>query len=87
MMHDFIATDNYAIFFVCPSVFHIENAPAGKPLVIWEPQHGTRIGAMNRKTGDVKWFQDEAFYVFHFSTRTRRTGRWWSTDAGGSRST
>ncbi len=32
MMHDFIATDNYAIFFVCPSVFHLENAPAGKPI-------------------------------------------------------
>ena len=74
MMHDFIATDNYAIFFVCPSVFHIENAPAGKPLVIWEPQHGTRIGAMNRKTGDVKWFQDEAFYEFHFLNAYEENG-------------
>jgi carotenoid cleavage dioxygenase len=74
MMHDFIATDNYAIFFVCPSVFHLENAPAGKPLFIWEPQHGTKIGAMNRKTGDVQWFQDDAFFVFHFLNAYEENG-------------
>lgn len=74
MMHDFIATDDYAIFFVCPSVFHIENAAAGKPLVIWEPQHGTKIGVMNRKTGDMKWFHDEAFYVFHFLNAYEENG-------------
>jgi carotenoid cleavage dioxygenase-like enzyme len=74
MMHDFIATDNYAIFFVCPSVFHIENAAQGKPLVEWEPQHGTKIGAMNRKSGEVKWFQDEAFFVFHFLNAYEENG-------------
>src|SRR5215813_4055722 len=66
MMHDFIATDDYAIFFVCPSVFRIENAAAGKPIMAWEPEHGTRIGAMNRKTGELKWWQAEPFFVFHF---------------------
>ena len=74
MMHDFITTDNYAIFFVCPSVFHIENVPQGKPPLMWEPQHGTKIGAMNRKTGDVTWFHDEAFYVFHFLNAYEENG-------------
>ena len=74
MMHDFIATDNYAIFFVCPSVFHLENAPAGKPIFVWEPQHGTKIGVMNRKTGDMKWFQDEAFFIFHFLNAYEENG-------------
>jgi carotenoid cleavage dioxygenase-like enzyme len=74
MMHDFIATDDYAIFFVCPSVFHLENVPAGKPLFVWEPQHGTKIGVMNRKTGDVKWFQDEAFFIFHFLNAYEENG-------------
>jgi carotenoid cleavage dioxygenase-like enzyme len=74
MMHDFIATDNYAIFFVCPSVFHIENAAAGKPVLQWEPQHGTKIGAMNRRTGEVKWFHDDAFYVFHFLNAYEENG-------------
>ena len=30
MMHDFVTTDNYAIFFVCPSVFRFENVALGK---------------------------------------------------------
>jgi carotenoid cleavage dioxygenase len=66
MMHDFVTTDNYAIFFVCPSVLRIENPAAGKPLINWEPQHGTRIGVMSRSTGEVKWFAAEAFFIFHF---------------------
>jgi carotenoid cleavage dioxygenase-like enzyme len=74
MMHDFIATDNYAIFFVCPSVFHIENAAAGKPMLSWEPDHGTKIGVMNRKSGEMNWFSDEAFYVFHFLNAYEETG-------------
>jgi carotenoid cleavage dioxygenase-like enzyme len=74
MMHDFIATDNYAIFFVCPSVFHIENAAKGEPLMIWEPRHGARIGAMHRATGEVKWFATDAFYVFHFLNAYEENG-------------
>jgi len=66
MMHDFVTTDNYAIFFVCPSVFRIENATKGLPVMVWEPRHGTKIGAMHRKSGEIKWFHTDAFYVFHF---------------------
>ncbi len=75
MMHDFIATDNYAIFFVCPSVFRLENMAAGKPLMSWEPEHGTKIGAMNRATGEVRWFNAEAFFVFHFLNAWEENGR------------
>jgi carotenoid cleavage dioxygenase len=74
MMHDFIATDNWAIFFVCPSVFRFENIAKGLPPLVWEPEHGTKIGAMNRKTGEVKWFSDEAFYVFHFLNAYEENG-------------
>jgi carotenoid cleavage dioxygenase len=66
MMHDFVTTDNFAIFFVCPSVFRLENVAQGKPALQWEPQHGTRIGVMNRKNFEMKWFHTDAFYVFHF---------------------
>ena len=38
LVHDFIATDNYAIFFECPSAFKLENAKRGEPLFIWEPE-------------------------------------------------
>lgn len=67
MMHDFVTTRNHAIFFVCPSVFRIENLGSGKPLFNWEPQHGTRIGVLDRRNASaVQWFEDEACYIFHF---------------------
>ena len=75
MMHDFVATDDYAIFFVCPSVFRIENMMKGQPPLCWEPEHGTKIGAMNRKSGEVKWFQTDAFYIFHFLNAYQEDGK------------
>ena len=90
MMHDFVATDNYAIFFVCPSVFRIENAAKGLPVMNWEPEHGTKIGAMNRKSGEVKWFHIGPFFVFHFLNAYEENGslivdgcRFKSLDMGG----
>ncbi len=66
MMHDFVTTKNYAVFFVCPSVFRLENAGKGLPMIAWEPQHGTAIGVMPRRGGDVRWFRTDACYIFHF---------------------
>jgi len=74
MMHDFIVTDNYAIFFVCPSIFRLQNIFKGEPLFVWEPYHGTRIGAMHRASGEVKWFSAEAFFVFHFLNAYEENG-------------
>ena len=74
MMHDFVATEHYAVFFVCPSVFRIENVAKGKPLLEWEPQHGTKIGVMDRKTHEIKWFHTDAFYVFHFLNAYEENG-------------
>jgi len=66
MLHDFAVTDDFAVFFVCPSVFRLENMMKGLPALSWEPEHGTKIGVMNRQTGEVMWFKTDAFYVFHF---------------------
>ncbi len=70
MMHDFVTTRNYAVFFVCPSVFRVENMGKGLPVLAWEPQHGTDIGVMPRRGGQVgdklRWFKTDAFYIFHF---------------------
>ncbi len=74
MMHDFIATDSHAIFFVCPSVFRFENAAKGLPMMVWEPEHGTKIGVMNRKSGEIKWFQTGPFFVFHFLNAHEENG-------------
>jgi carotenoid cleavage dioxygenase len=70
MMHDFVTTENYAVFFVCPSVFRLENMGKGLPVLVWEPNHGTDIGVMPRKGGQVgekvRWFKTDACYIFHF---------------------
>ncbi|HVA68529.1 MAG TPA: carotenoid oxygenase family protein [Candidatus Binataceae bacterium] len=67
MMHDFVVTAHHALFFVCPVVFHLENMAAGKPMLTWEPNHGTRIGMMDRRPGgEVRWFETDPCYIFHF---------------------
>ncbi|HUO03644.1 MAG TPA: carotenoid oxygenase family protein [Candidatus Binataceae bacterium] len=75
MIHDFVATSNYAIFFICPSVFRLENAAQGKPLFVWEPEHGTRIGVMSRASGAVQWFRSEPFFIFHFLNAYEENGK------------
>ncbi|MBV8139291.1 MAG: carotenoid oxygenase family protein [Deltaproteobacteria bacterium] len=66
MMHDFVVTRDHVVFFVCPSVFRIENLSKGLPMIAWEPQHGTRIGVMKRGGGEICWFDSEACFIFHF---------------------
>jgi len=41
----------------------------------------TRIAVMNRKSHEVKWFDKEPFFVFHFLNATRTKTSWSSTDA------
>lgn len=67
MMHDFVLTKNYVIFFDCPLVLDIEKSMRGQIPISWEPQRGTRIGIMNRKTNQTEWFETEPFFVFHFA--------------------
>jgi carotenoid cleavage dioxygenase-like enzyme len=69
MIHDFSFTRNHVVFFLCPAVFD----QAG---LSWQPQRGTRIAVMRRDgTGDVQWFTDDAFFVFHFMNAHEADGR------------
>ncbi|MEL7206619.1 MAG: carotenoid oxygenase family protein [Actinomycetota bacterium] len=67
MMHDFIITEDHAVFLDSPIVFNVENLGKG-PLVNWEPDNGTRIGVMPRLGGpdDIRWFEIEPGHVQHF---------------------
>jgi len=70
MMHDFVVTENYAVFFDSPAVFDIEallSGSADSPLG-WKPDCGTRIGVVPRggTAGDVRWFETDNCYVVHF---------------------
>lgn len=65
MIHDFVLTENYVVIFDCPTLFDLDEIMRGGPLLKWKPDLGTRIGIMHKQTGELKWFETEAFFVFH----------------------
>ncbi|MEJ5254519.1 MAG: carotenoid oxygenase family protein [Acidimicrobiales bacterium] len=69
MMHDFVVTERFAVFFDLPAVFDLSAMTSGGPFVRWEPSNGARIGILPREatSGDeIRWFEIEPCYVFHF---------------------
>jgi carotenoid cleavage dioxygenase-like enzyme len=68
MMHDFVVTQHYAVFFDLPAVFDVPGALAGGPIVSWQPDQGARIGVLPRSgsTHDLRWFDIDPCYIFHF---------------------
>ncbi len=68
MMHDFVVTERFAIFFDLPAIFDVEGALAGGPIVSWQPEHGARIGVLPRdgSATDLRWFEIDPCHVFHF---------------------
>lgn len=69
MMHDFVMTTNYLIFFDCPAVFNLEAAEQGGSVLHWRPELGSNIAIVARYDKDkpILWLKTEAFFVFHFA--------------------
>jgi len=67
MMHDFVITEDHAVFLDSPIVFDLEHLGEG-PLTKWCPENGTRIGVMPRlgRADDMRWFEIEPGHVQHF---------------------
>ena len=67
MMHDFVITEDHAVFLDSPIVFDITNLGSG-PMTQWRPENGTRIGVMPRlgTADDLRWFDIESGHVQHF---------------------
>lgn len=67
MVHDFLVTDNYALFPILPLTASLERAMKGLPAFAWEPEKGGRVGVMRRDAdvSSIRWFDIEACYVFH----------------------
>ncbi len=67
MMHDFVITEQHAIFLDSPIVFDVANLGKG-PMVQWRPENGTRIGVMPRHgtAEQVRWFEIDPGHVQHF---------------------
>lgn len=66
MMHDFVLTENYLIFFDCPLVIDPKQMMSGDGLLNWCPELGTRIGILPRIGGKTTWYDTETFFMFHF---------------------
>ena len=61
MMHDFMITENYVLFFDLPLEFSSEGLK-------FHREHGARIGVVPRKgfSRDALWFEVEPCWVYHF---------------------
>ncbi len=68
MMHDFVVTEHYAVFFDAPAVFDLDRMLQGGDPMSWQPDNGTRIGVLPRggSNADVRWFDVDNCYVVHF---------------------
>lgn len=67
MVHDFVVTPDYAIFFINPSILDPAAIMAGKPGMVWDPEIPCRIAVMHRANGKVVWFEaPDAFANTHF---------------------
>lgn len=67
MVHDFMVTENHALFPILPLTASLERAMGGKPAFAWEPEKGSYVGVMRRDAdvSTIRWFSTEACYVFH----------------------
>ncbi len=75
MVHDFIATSDYMVFFLSPLLLQIERIMEGLPMdqcFAWEPQEGTEIIVvpLDQPEAFVR-FKTEAFFQFHFASATQ----------------
>jgi carotenoid cleavage dioxygenase-like enzyme len=67
MIHDFLVTENYALFPVLPLTGSLERAMGGLPAFAWEPEKGSHVAVMRRDAdvASIRWFNAPPCYVFH----------------------
>lgn len=79
MFHDFAVSENYAIFFVTPALFLVENVMVGQPGLVWDPaatDHGVEIVTMHRTTHEVRTYRiDDTFFPTHFFNAYEKNGK------------
>jgi carotenoid cleavage dioxygenase-like enzyme len=75
MIHDFILTERHIVLLACPAVFDVKAAQAGKSMLQWQPQLGTRIGLIALDGSSTQWLDADPFFVFHFGNGFERGGQ------------
>ncbi|MGI3224211.1 carotenoid oxygenase family protein [Streptomyces sp. GTA36] len=68
MIHDFVVTQDYAIFPVMPTTTDLDRLKAGGPHWQWDPSKETCLGVMPRYgTADqIRWYRGPARSAYHF---------------------
>lgn len=67
MIHDFVITKNYVIFFDVPAIFNVLDNPGNEPFFTFNDQHETSIYLINRHDFTIKTINKlDSFFVFHF---------------------
>ncbi len=68
MIHDFLITDEHAVFLDSPLRFDMEAFANGGPMVKYSPEGGTRLGVIPRfgQPDDITWYEIENGHVQHF---------------------
>ena len=59
MVHDFLISEHYAIFVICPMVCDWERVRRGEPFFHWDDRLPTKIAVIPRRAGgvrDIRWF-------------------------------
>jgi carotenoid cleavage dioxygenase-like enzyme len=75
IIHDLQLAGDYVVIFVPPAYHDIESAIKGEDPFRWEPEKGARVAAIHRDTGEVTWFDTDAFFSWHFCNGFVRDGK------------
>lgn len=66
MIHDFVITENYIIFFDTPAIFDLQGLGAHKDFLSFQQDKPTRIILLHKVTHEVQVIETESFFVYHF---------------------
>jgi len=77
MMHDFVLTESFIVFFAAPAVFDPSAVRAGGPLLTWMPDDPTLVVVVPRddRHAESTWFETPAFWVWHFANAFQKDGK------------
>ncbi|AJY48293.1 hypothetical protein TM49_16980 [Martelella endophytica] len=73
MIHDFVLTERYLVLLIGPAVFDLQKMMEGGSFIQWRGDLGTRIAVVPLDGGKPRWFEAEAFFVFHFANGFERS--------------
>ena len=74
MMHDFVLTANYLVFFDCPALFEAETFWQEGRLINWHPDLNTTVILIHRRTKAEIKIEMDPFFVYHFANGYEENG-------------